>query len=135
MMLRDIYRLDTIKVEYSDEYTPEDIDSEVFNVLEEIKADAGFYWYCRAPYCGDGELIYLKDDKWYLYSMSHCSCYGPTEHLTDGRSELKSYDSFQELLAACTDDYKTHINPLIQLIKDKGYGETKPDDIGIGAYL
>ena len=129
--LKDIYRLDIAPISYNG-YDTCDIDDDVLEVLERNEADAGFYWYGTGSYEGSGELIILKNNKWYLNSLSHCSCYGPLDHLND--NEIKEgFNSLHELTEYCTDEYNTRIISLIQLIKDKGYGPQElPDEINIG---
>ena len=74
-----------------DEYELEKIPEEV----EWIK-----YWYAQGSYDGSGMMILKTKDGYYLYDMSHCSCYGPLDHL-----ELtRSYDTIEDLINNCSEE-------------------------------
>ena len=88
-----------------DDYDLEDIPRDI----EEI-----WYWYAIGSYEGSGNLIALRDGKYYLESLSHCSCYGPTEHLDFNIP----YNSIEELERAATGEYTKEIKLLIDMIKN-----------------
>ena len=111
-------------------YKIEELGSGELDELHRHRAEAAFYWYGGGIYEGSGELIFLREGEWHLCSISHCSCYRPDERIRDYTG--KGYASFDELLAACTNEYKKQVNPLIELIKSKGYGPAQPDGIHIG---
>lgn len=128
-----LFRLDEVPEGFHYNYGT---TSEAYNLqqrVDELEVEAAFYWYISGSYEGTGEVIMLKDKAWYLCSLSHCSCYGPTEHVNlDGAA----YHNFEELLSACTNEYKKLVNPLIQLIKDHGYGpEPNTDPLNLGDYF
>lgn len=55
------------------DYEPQEYDPpENFGGADEI-----IYWYSVGDYCGAGEALLRKGDKWAHITMSHCSCNGP----------------------------------------------------------
>jgi hypothetical protein len=58
------------------------------------------YWYAKETYEGSGIMILQTADGYYLHDMSHCSCFGPTEHL-----ELtRCYKSIEEMIENCSEE-------------------------------
>lgn len=47
--------------------------------------------YCSETYEGWGYGIGIKDDTAYIFSLGHCSCYGPCE-MADERAEVLDID-------------------------------------------
>jgi hypothetical protein len=134
MTEKEIYDLGFIPhdLEYGGDHTVSVITSDqLLPILEEVKAEACFYWYSTGSYEGSGEMIILRDNEWHLLSISHCSCYGPTEKIAE-KMQSQGFTTFTELEAACTNEYKKSVSPLITLIKEKGYGPALPDEINIG---
>lgn len=87
--------------------------------LEDMEKDGVseiWYWYSSGSCEGDGEMIFLLNDKFYLHSMEHCSCYGPTS----GVEYTTSYDSVESLVDACSDERKLRIADLVDEIKKGG---------------
>lgn len=81
------------------------------------------YWYAEAPYEGSGQMVALKDGKWSLDDLSHCSCYGPIDRL----SMLFQYDSLDALMAACEPAYcADQVRPLVEAARSA----RKDDDNG-----
>lgn len=121
-----LFFLDQLPPDYHYEHGKCQADSSVERKAEELDVEAAFYWYVSGIYDGSGEIIMLKDDLWYLCSLGHCSCYGPDEHMN---LEGTAYKNFDQLLEACSNEYRQIVNPLIQLIKDKGYGPRVEEDV------
>lgn len=69
-------------------------------------ADLFAYWYTSEPYSGSGSAILRTKGKYHLFSLSHCSCYGPTNDITSGAVETGGYDTLDALLAACSNEYR-----------------------------
>jgi hypothetical protein len=90
------------------------------NIPREPEPEAIFYWYVTGSYEGSGELIAVKNGKWYMKCLSHCSCYGPMENFASDISDYNK-NSLDELLASGTDDWKKGYAPLVELAKSKGY--------------
>jgi len=111
-----IFKIDKMPVENSYEEISEFSQYDLEDVYK-TNAEAGFYWYASGSYEGSGQLLILKDGKWYLHSCSHCSCYGPVEHL-----ELtKPMSSLDEIKSKCSEDLWKEIECLVNLAKEKGY--------------
>ena len=60
-----------------------------------------WYSYRVAPYAGAGELIAMNTNgDFTLHDMSHCSCYGPTEHFepawVDGSKVWARFPAFRD---------------------------------------
>lgn len=50
----------------------EDLDKELPSNTQTV-----IYSYEYGNYDGDGTMLVQIDNKWYLWNMGHCSCYGP----------------------------------------------------------
>lgn len=87
--------------------------------LYKTNAQAAFYWYAVGSYEGTGQVLILKEGKWYLHDCGHCSCYGPMEHL-----DLKApiADSLTGVRDKCSVDLWIEVEPLVLLAESKGYG-------------
>jgi hypothetical protein len=129
MTHKEFYCLNEIVGDY-DGYKVEELGESELSELNNHRAEVAFYWYGSGSYEGSGELIFLREGKWHLCDLGHCSCYGPEERIRDYVGE--GYSNFDDLLKACTNEYKKQVNPLIDLIKSKGYGPAKPDELYIG---
>lgn len=80
--------------------------------------DVGAYWYKPGSYEGSGHMVYRVGGKWNHHDCGHCSCYGPTEHISD----VGVFDSLDHLRANCSKDLiEEGIDDLISLLKEKGY--------------
>jgi len=86
-----------------------------FKFLENLGIEAAYYWYVCGSYEGSGQMIALKENKWYVHDLGHCSCYGPLEHFTL-KNPLNSLDEIKE---NSSDEYynRQGILELIELIK------------------
>lgn len=90
------------------EYDIEDIPSDI---------EEAWYWYASRSYEGAGQLLMLKEGRFYTHDCGHCSCYGPTDHITLGAG----FGSLAELTASCTEEALKEIKPLIDMAKAQGY--------------
>ena len=50
--------------------------------LEKLELDEIWYWYATGCCVGDGAILMRKGDLYCVDSLSHCSCYGPTDSLS-----------------------------------------------------
>lgn len=48
-----------------------------------------WYWYVSDDYDGQGDILLKKEDQWEANNLGHCSCYGPTDDLTEPRGDLE----------------------------------------------
>lgn len=80
--------------------------------------DVAAYWYVPGEYDGSGHIVYRIKGKWQHADCSHCSCFGPTENITDeGREE-----TLDELLGNCSDDLiREGLPALVTLLKENGF--------------
>lgn len=76
------------------------------NGIEEIR-----YWYCYGDYEGNGQMLILKDKKWYYHSMGHCSCYGPLDEI----SFNVGYSTLPELMEKCSSELQKQLKPLVEI--------------------
>ena len=113
------YRVDEIPLNFNFDFTSMELDAYELSKIEEVGAEVVFYWYAYGHYEGAGQIIFKIGNKWYLYDASHCSCYGPTDHIEESIEE--GYASLDEILTHCSNAYKEEIMPLIRLAKEKGY--------------
>jgi hypothetical protein len=93
-----------------------------FDVMEfeSFPPDAIFYWYVNGGYDGYGALIAVKDNRWYIKDLGHCSCYGPLEDFATDISEY-TIEKLDDILTKGTDDWQKEYDPLVALAKKKGY--------------
>lgn len=82
--------------------------------------DAVFYWYASGSYEGSGDLLAVKDGKWYNKDLSHCSCYGPLEDFATNETDYQ-YSSLQDIKDRCTVECYENIKPLVDLAINNGY--------------
>jgi hypothetical protein len=84
--------------------------------------EKAWYWYGVRPYEGSGAIIGLKDGKYCMKDIGHCSCYGPTGIGISDYDNWKPeawHDSLDDLLANVSASYTaTSVGPLVQFVKD-----------------
>ena len=97
--------------------TCESLDSYEIKQLENHGVEVIFYYYEYGSYEGSGHMIALKEGKYAVHDMGHCSCYGPLNHFTYDFH----YDSLDAILENATDESNSEYVPLINLAKEKGY--------------
>jgi len=132
MTIKELHNLNQLIGEFNKDYIVESLDRGSLDALNKQKAEVAFYWYGCGSFEGSGELIFLREDKWHLIDISHCSCYEPDKIIEEYDGD--GFNSIEDLLSRCSNEYKIRIKPLIDLIKLKGYGPAKPDDILIGIF-
>lgn len=85
--------------------------------IEKIAATGALearYCYGYGGYEGAGHLLVHTGAAWYHHSLSHCSCYGPVEHLA-----LKTgYPTLDALLQSCSEDLREELMPLMLAPED-----------------
>lgn len=96
-------------VELDEEYDLKDVYA--------LNLDRAWYWYAQGSYEGDGAMLMLKEGKWSTESLSHCSCYGPT----DGISFSDPSASLGELEKSGTEEWLKDYAPLIEAARGEGY--------------
>jgi hypothetical protein len=115
-----IFALKEIPVEHRNDYLVDELEDYEIERLKELGIDAVVYWYVTAPYEGSGDMLILKDGLWYLHSMGHCSCYGPTEKVNKSLSMETGHATLDELFETLSDGYKSSFGDLIELAKENG---------------
>lgn len=65
--------------------------------VERNGAEECWYYYLSGDYEGSGLMLARKGNQYALHSLSHCSCYGPTERFNPHWRELA------ELKTACSE--------------------------------
>lgn len=73
------------------------------------------YWYGAGCYEGAGYAIFMREGKWALRDLGHCSCYGPFD---DVDCTEYIYDSLKELYDNCSEDVQKHIFTLTMTALD-----------------
>jgi hypothetical protein len=100
-------------------YTISELDNFNIEKLTAYNIKVAFYWYATAPYEGSGAMIVLKDEGWYVFSLSHCSCYGPTEHIDfNGKATSKSLTGLKK---KSSPEFYNEIKELVDLARKFGY--------------
>lgn len=86
---------------FTDTLSRDDMDS-VFKLnLDEI-----WYFYNSRDYDGFGEMLMRKGELFELYSLGHCSCYGPTDQIAfDGKR-------LDDLFLSLSDEYKSTVSDM-----------------------
>lgn len=111
--------LNKIYAERNMYYTYSDGDTLSDYALKEIeslhKVDEIWYWYQSGSYDGDGEMFLRKGDKYASSSLSHCSCYGPTEHLPKD-TEYVSLEELEKQYSINKEYYK-NVEYFFEIIK------------------
>ncbi|NOY60282.1 MAG: hypothetical protein GXO75_15335 [Calditrichaeota bacterium] len=114
-----VYFLDKLPLKYPGEYESMEFEDYELKRLEDVGAEAVFYWYGAGSYLGAGQILYRrKDGKWYLHDAGHCSCYGPTDEVYEDKPIGNTLD---EVLQKCSDELKREVEPLVKLAKSKHY--------------
>ncbi|HUX80250.1 MAG TPA: DUF1778 domain-containing protein [Alphaproteobacteria bacterium] len=72
------------------------------------------YHYEQGCYEGGGDALLYKDGKWYLASLSHCSCYGPMDHISFGTG----HEDPMEWLKHSSAEYNKTIKILCEKAKE-----------------
>jgi hypothetical protein len=104
-----------------------------FQKLRDMQVEEVRYWYATGSYCGIGEMLIRKNGKWYHHNMSHCSCYGPTEHLEYTIFDASTaYDNLCDILTNCSKD---EIKNLISLINVPQSRVNQRKDIRTAEYM
>lgn len=91
-----------------------DYDIEKIELLTKGEESEAWFWYTTCSYEGCGYMIIKVGASWHLKSMSHCSCYGPTESMEG----LTPYASLDALLQSCTDELLGHLAPIVEIINN-----------------
>lgn len=85
-----------------DGYKNHPLSDDELEYFKSVGLEQIWYWYLTTNYEGAGDLIGLKDGKYYHKSLGHCSCYGPTGtgvNLYDDWVPGRGFDSLDDLLA------------------------------------
>jgi len=72
------------------------------------------YYYRVGSYDGDGYVLYRKDNKWYSYGFSHCSCYGPVD---DGLPYDEGFITLDEMIEGGSEQFVEETKPLFELAR------------------
>ena len=84
---------------------PDDIDdSEMPEEFEWI-----VYYYTAGNYDGDGIAVWKLGDKYGWQDMGHCSCYGPTNHISD-----REFNSLDDLYEVCSNELQGQLSDVIE---------------------
>lgn len=59
-----------------------ELDEYDIEYVDKLGIDEAWYWYTTAPYEGSGQMVMRKGMLFDVHDMGHCSCFGPTEHIS-----------------------------------------------------
>ena len=86
--------------------------------LEKLKAISQLtevrYYYGKGYYEGYGQMLLQIAGSWRIYCLSHCSCYGPLEHLSLNNMSPPAAD-FEKLKTKCSEELWKEIEPLTKV--------------------
>lgn len=85
-----------------DGYKSQPLSIDELKYFESVGLEKIWYWYLITDYEGAGDLIGLKDGKYYHKNIGHCSCYGPTGtgiSSYDDWVPVRGFESLDDLLA------------------------------------
>lgn len=105
----DVYQCEAPEGFDYDKCELEDYELKSFRAAE---IEAVYYWYGSGGYEGAGQALLLKDGKWAVHDMGHCSCYGPTDHFSAPTEQW--YDSLDSIPASGTEIWYADVRPLIE---------------------
>ena len=72
------------------------------------------YYYGSGEFEGMGQMLLRQaSGEWRLYSLSHCSCYGPMDHLEECWDSLKPYKTLEGMKADCSQELWEELKPLV----------------------
>lgn len=94
---------------FYEEYQSEPLSEDDLKYFESVGLEMIWYWYMITDYEGAGELIGLKEGKYYHKSIGHCSCYGPTGTGINSYDDWlpgRGFDSLDDLLANTSPDFR-----------------------------
>lgn len=95
-----------------DYYESSDLSDYDLEDIEKMGVDEIWYYYGTAPYEGSGEILMRKGEEWDIESLSHCSCYGPTERLYFTGQELS------DLRKNLSTEYSEQVNILFESVNN-----------------
>jgi len=95
--------------------------------FESTGAQAAFYWYSQGDYDGQGKCLFVKDNKWYLKDLGHCSCYGPLDDGGDSLTLVEPWlNNLDEAKDKCSEELWTNeIEPLVNLAIVNGFDQNR----------
>lgn len=79
--------------------------------LKALGISEAWYWYGYYGYEGVGQMLILKDGKYYLHDMGHCSCYGPIENI----SFTDPFSSLEEIKVRCSTELYGYVKALVEM--------------------
>ena len=95
-----------------------DFDEGEIRDIEATGADVVAYWYVHEDYEGSGYiLLHFPSGELLLESASHCSCYGPTEHLMSVPA-VSWASSMQDLVGRFSPDMFEEARPLVEAMQE-----------------
>jgi len=67
---------------YKSEYVEDaNLDESELEKLYPLNVDEAWYWYKQGSYEGRGQILIRRGQQYMIHDLSHCSCYGPLDHL------------------------------------------------------
>lgn len=77
-----------------------------------------WYWYASGSYDGSGCILMrgvAQDgtERWCQDDLGHCSCYGPTENISFGTDNARSWTSLDALALECGTN--EDVQPLVEM--------------------
>lgn len=81
--------------------------------MDELPVEVVIYWYENWGYEGRGQALALKDGKWYLHSLSHCSCNDPVSGFRFNSGE----DTPEAWLKRSSEDLQKEITGIVTAAK------------------
>lgn len=112
-------------LQFGHNYSPDELAQYQIDEIAAIPgAELFVYWYEQGSYEGSGNAILKCEGKYHLFSLSHCSCYGPTEDIDENAVATGGYETLDQLLAACSAEYRAkEIQCLAELIRKEELGK------------
>jgi hypothetical protein len=90
-------------------YEMSDLSEWDFERIEKLGVVEIWYWYATGYYCGTGDLLMRKGKLFDHHSMSHCSCYGPTEEVDFHGKPFKT------LKESCSNELMNEVKELFKM--------------------
>jgi len=104
--------------DWADTYFLKDEDVKVLSEATRGYHVVGVYYYlATTTTCeGFGHLVFRYKSRFYHHDLSHYSCYGPLDRLSE--SMRRSFESIEELERACSKALRDELEPILRCWKE-----------------
>lgn len=103
------------KIDQPNYYDAMELSEYEHHQLDRAGVAEAWYTYGYGSYEGGGHMIAKNTEgRWAYFDMGHCSCYGPTEDITE---TAFTSDTLEELVSRMSDELRAQVAHLIEEVK------------------